>query len=164
MMIDNIPSHYLLIGSTIMAILMGSFVMFIRLRAQKKPVTTKKILIPPFAMSTGALMFIFEPFRVSSLQILEAVGIGLLFSLLLIFTSKFEIRDDAIYMKQSKAFPFILVGLLVLRVILKLVFAESLDVGELAGMFWILAFAMIFPWRIGMLIRYKKLEKARLAS
>lgn len=34
-MFDSIPSHYLLIGSTIMAVLMGSFVMFIRLRAQK---------------------------------------------------------------------------------------------------------------------------------
>ena len=161
-MFDNIPSHYLVIGSTIIAILMGSFVMFIRLRAQKKPVSTKKILIPPFAMSTGALMFLFEDFRVAPLQIAEAFGIGLLFSIVLIATSKFEVREDAIYMKQSKAFPFILVGLLVLRVILKLLFSDSLDVGELAGMFFLLAFAMILPWRIGMLIKYKKLEKSRL--
>ena len=161
-MFDNIPSHYLVIGSTIIAILMGSFVMFIRLRAQTKPVSTKKILIPPFAMSTGALMFIFEEFRVAPLQIVEAFGIGLLFSILLIVTSRFEVRDDAIYMKQSKAFPFILVGLLVLRVVLKLLFSDSLDVGELAGMFFLLAFAMILPWRIGMLIKFKKLEKSRL--
>ena len=161
-MFDNITSHYLVIGSTIMAVLMGSFVMFIRLRAQKKPVSTKKILIPPFAMSTGALMFLFEQFRVAPPQIAEALGIGLLFSTVLIATSKFEIRNDAIYMKQSKAFPFILVGLLVLRVILKLLFSDSLDVGELAGMFFLLAFAMILPWRIGMLIKFKKLEKSRL--
>ena len=163
-MFDSIPSHYLLIGSTIMAIVMGSFVMFMRLRAQKKPVTTKKILIPPFAMSTGALMFIFEEFRVAPMQIVEAVGIGLLFSTVLIVTSKFEIRDGLIYMKQSKAFPFILVGLLILRVILKLVFAESFDVGELAGMFFILAFSMLLPWRIGMLIKYKKIEKSHIAA
>lgn len=161
-MFGNIPSHYLVIGSTIMAILMGSFVMFIRLRAQKKPVSTKKILIPPFAMSTGALMFLFEEFRVAPLQIAEAVGIGLLFSIVLIATSKFEIRNDAVYMKQSKAFPFILVGLLILRVVLKLLFSDSLDVGELAGMFFLLAFAMILPWRIGMLVKYKRLEKSRL--
>ena len=161
-MFDNIPSHYLVIGSTIMAILMGSFVMFIRLRAQKKPVSTKKILIPPFAMSTGALMFLFEEFRVAPLQIAEAFGIGLLFSIVLIATSKFEVREDAIYMKQSKAFPFILVGLLILRVVLKLLFSDSLDVGELAGMFFLLAFAMILPWRIGMLIKYKRLEKSRV--
>ena len=163
-MFDSIPSHYLLIGSTIMAVLMGSFVMVIRLRAQKKPVSTKKILIPPFAMSTGALMFIFEEFRVAPLQIAEAAALGLMFSVVLILTSKFEIRDDAVYMKQSKAFPFILVGLLVLRIILKLIFAESFDVGELAGMFFILAFFMILPWRIGMLIKYKKLEKSRIIA
>ena len=163
-MFDSIPSHYLLIGSTIMAILMGSFVMVIRLRAQKKPVSTKKILIPPFAMSTGALMFIFEEFRVAPIQIAEAAALGLLFSVVLILTSKFEIRDDSVYMKQSKAFPFILVGLLVLRIILKLLFAESFDIGELAGMFFILAFFMILPWRIGMLIKYKKLEKSQIIA
>ena len=163
-MFDSIPSHYLLIGSTIMAVIMGSFVMVIRLRAQKKPVSTKKILIPPFAMSTGALMFIFEEFRVAPLQIAEAAALGLMFSVVLILTSKFEIRDNAVYMKQSKAFPFILVGLLVLRIILKLLFAESFDIGELAGMFFILAFFMILPWRIGMLIKYKKLEKSRIIA
>lgn len=161
-MFNSIPSHYLLIGSTIMAIVMGTFVMFIRLRAQKKPVSAKKILIPPFAMSTGALMFIFKEFRVEWIQVLEAVGIGLIFSVVLITTSKFEVRDGAIYMKQSKAFPFILVGLLILRIILKLVFSNSLDIGELGGMFFILAFSMILPWRIGMLIKYKKLVKSHI--
>lgn len=163
-MFDSIPSHYLLIGSTIMAVLMGSFAMVVRLRAQKKPVTTKKILIPPLAMSTGALMYIFEEFRVAPIQIVEAALLGAVFSLVLIVTSKFEIRDGAIYMKQSKAFPFILLGLLILRIVLKLLFAESFDVGELAGMFFILAFSMILPWRIGMLIKYKKLQRSRLVA
>lgn len=163
-MFDNIPSHYLLIGTTIMAAAMGTFALFIRLRAQKKPVSAKKILIPPFAMSTGALMFIFEEFRVAPMQILEAVALGLVFSVVLIATSKFEVRDDAIYMKQSKAFPFILVGLLIFRIVLKMLFADSLDVGELAGMFFILAFSMLLPWRIGMLIKYKKLVKSHIVA
>lgn len=158
-MISSIPSQYLVIGSTIMAILMGTFVMFVRMRSQKKPVSAKKIIIPPIAMSTGALMFIFPEFRVAPLQILEASLIGLLFSIFLIATSKFEIRDDDIFLKRSKAFFFILIGLLILRVILKLIFSNSLDVGELGGMFWILAFSMIVPWRIAMLIQYKKLKK-----
>lgn len=162
-MFDSIPSHYLLIATTIMAAVMGVFALIVRLRAQKKPVSTKKILIPPIAMSTGALMFLFEPFRVAPLQILEAAIVGLLFSLVLIATSKFEIREEAIYMKQSKAFPFILMGLLILRVILKIIFADTFDIGELGGMFFILAFSMILPWRIGMLIKYKKLQKSHIA-
>lgn len=163
-MFDNIPSYYFLIGTTIMAAAMGTFALIIRLRAQKKPVNPKKILIPPIAMSTGALMFLSEEFRVAPLQILEAVSVGLVFSMVLIATSRFEVREGAIYMKQSKAFPFILVGLLIFRIIMKMLFADSFDVGELAGMFFLLAFAMLLPWRIGMLIKYKKLEKSQIVS
>jgi membrane protein CcdC involved in cytochrome C biogenesis len=158
-MFENIPSHYLIIGSTLIAIFMGMGVFIIRMKAQKKPVTAKKIIIPPVAMSTGALMFIFEEFRVQPVQILEAVALGIVFSVVLIATSKFEHRDNEIYLKASKAFPFILIGLLIFRVILKLLFADTLDVGELAGMFFILAFSMLAPWRIAMLVKYNKLKK-----
>ena len=158
-MLNTIPSQYLLIGSTVMAIIMGTFVMFVRMRAQKKPVNARKIIIPPIAMSTGALMFIFEEFRVAPLQIVEATAIGLIFSTVLIATSKFEVRGGAIFLKRSKAFFFILVGLLVFRIVLKLIFSNSLDIGDLGGMFWILAFAMLVPWRIAMLWQFKKLEK-----
>ena len=158
-MFENIPSQYLIIGSTVVAIVMGLGVFMIRMKAQNRPINEKRILIPPFAMSTGALMFIFEEFRVPFLQILEAMGLGLMFSIVLIATSKFQTKDGKIYLKASKAFPFILIGLLILRIILKLIFAQSLDVGELGGMFFILAFSMILPWRIAMLVRFKSYKK-----
>lgn len=161
-MFEGIPSRYVVIASTLMAILMGTFIMMMRLRSQKKPVNAKKILLPPVAMSTGALMFIFDEFRISTLQILEAVVVGVIFSFVLIATSKFEIRDNEIYMKRSKAFFIILIGLLLIRTIGKIVLTDSFDPGELAGMFWVLAFAMLWPWRIAMYIQYKKIEKSRL--
>ena len=159
-MFSEIPSHYVLIASTIGAFGMGLFWMFVRMRAQKKPVNEKKILIPPVAMSTGALMFLFEEFRVAPMQILEAVGLGLLFSIVLIVSSKFEVRDGDVYLKRSKLFVFILFGLLGLRVVLKLIFAETLDVGELGGMFFILAWSMIIPWRLAMVLQYRKVKKS----
>jgi membrane protein CcdC involved in cytochrome C biogenesis len=161
-MFENIPSRYIIIASTLMAILMGTFIMMMRLRSQRKPVNAKKILIPPIAMSTGALMFVFEEFRVPPLQILEAIVVGVIFSFVLIATSKFEIRDNEIYMKRSKAFFIILVSLLLIRTLGKVVLTDSFDPGELAGMFWLLAFAMLWPWRIAMLIQYKKIEKSHL--
>jgi membrane protein CcdC involved in cytochrome C biogenesis len=161
-MFDSIPSQLLVVGSTIMAIVMGSIVMVARMRSQKKPVNAKKILIPPIAMSSGALMFFFEDFRVSSLQILEAIGIGIIFSIVLIATSKFEIRENNIYLKRSKAFFIILAVLLLLRVLLKLFLAESFHIGELAGMFWILGFSMLWPWRLTMLAQYQKYKKQLL--
>lgn len=41
-MFENIPSRYIIIASTLMAILMGTFIMMMRLRSQKKPVNAKK--------------------------------------------------------------------------------------------------------------------------
>ncbi|KHD85378.1 CcdC family protein [Heyndrickxia ginsengihumi] len=147
-----------IIISFIIAILMGSLVIFIRLKGQKRPVVSaKKLILPPFFMSTGALMFIFPFFRVTSEEILESILIGLVFSIFLIKTSKFEIRDHQIYLKRSKAFPFILIGLLIIRLVMKLILSSSIHVGQLSGMFFILAFAMILPWRVAMYIEYKKL-------
>ncbi|MBD8027849.1 cytochrome c biogenesis protein CcdC [Ureibacillus sp. Re31] len=163
-MFANIPSQYLIIGSTVMAIFMGLLVMFVRIRSQKKPVTAKKILIPPIAMSSGALMFLFEEFRVTPLQILEAVVVGVIFSTVLIATSKFEVRQDEIYMKRSKAFFFILGGLLIIRVFMKVILSNSFNIGELGGMFWILAFSMLWPWRIAMFIQFKKIKKSLITA
>lgn len=158
-MFSNIPSQYYVIGSTIMAIFMGTFVMVLRMRASKKPTNEKKIIIPPIAMSSGACMFLFEQFRVPPMQILEAAAVGMVFSTILIATSKFEVKGQDIYLKRSKAFVFILIGLLVFRIIAKMILSSSIDVGELAGMFWILAFAMLLPWRIAMLIQFIKIKK-----
>ncbi|WP_374723019.1 CcdC family protein [Peribacillus tepidiphilus] len=143
--------------STAFGIIMALIVLTIRMKASKKPVSAKKIILPPIFMSTGALMFIHPMFRVTPLEIVEALSVGLLFSILLIKTSNFEIRGEQIYLKRSKAFAFILIGLLIVRIVAKLILSSSIDVGELSGMFWILAFGMIVPWRIAMYLQYKKL-------
>lgn len=157
----KVPPMYLIIGSTFIALFMGTLAAFVRSKAVKRPASLKTIVLPPLFMSTGALMFIFKEFRVPPLQIVEAIGVGMLFSLILIRTTNFEIRNDEIYMKRSKAFVFILFGLLIIRLVGKLVLSSTIDVGELGGMFWILAFGMIVPWRIAMLIKFKKLEKTK---
>lgn len=148
--------------STIFAVCMAFLVLFIRMKAAKKPSSVKKIVLPPIFMSTGALMFLFPEFRVSSLQIVEALSVGAIFSIFLIKTSKFEMKDNDIYLKRSKAFVFILLGLLAIRVVMKLVLSTQIDIGELTGMFWLLAFGMIVPWRIAMYIKYKKLESGSI--
>jgi membrane protein CcdC involved in cytochrome C biogenesis len=149
---------YLFIASSILAVIMALFAIFIRAKAAKKPASVKKIILPPIFMSTGALMFIHPMFRLTSLEIVEALSVGLLFSILLIKTSSFEIKNNEIFLKRSKAFMFILLGLLLIRIILKSILSTTIDFGELSGMFWLLAFGMIVPWRIAMYIKYKTLE------
>ncbi|WP_342597971.1 cytochrome c biogenesis protein CcdC [Psychrobacillus sp. FSL H8-0483] len=158
-MFEKIPPNVMIIATTIMAIGMGIVVTTLRAKAAKHPASVKKILLPPVFMSTGAVMFVFPFFRVTGAQFLEAIGVGILFSVVLIWTSKFERKDGNIYLKQSKAFVFILIGLLIIRVIGKIVLSSTIDVGALSGMFWILAFGMIVPWRIAMYLQFKKIQK-----
>ncbi|MFA9459153.1 CcdC family protein [Halalkalibacter sp. AB-rgal2] len=145
--------------TTLGAIGMATMAIVIRLKAIKRPATIKKIILPPMFMSTGFFMFLYEPARPDLLQVIEALAVGMFFSILLIKTSTFEIRNEQIYLKRSKAFVFILIGLLLLRILFKLVIGDSIYVEELAGMFFLLAYGMIVPWRIAMLVKYRKMEK-----
>ncbi|PEA55143.1 hypothetical protein CON64_08935 [Bacillus pseudomycoides] len=145
--------------SSIVALCMAVGMMFLRLKSAKKPVTLKKIILPPIFMSTGACMYFLPEFRLTSTEILEAVIVGLFFSIFLIKTSKFEIRGKDIYLIPSKAFIFILVGLLAVRLGMKEYLSQSIDLGQLSGMFFLLAFAMIISWRIGMYRSFMRLQK-----
>ncbi|MEH7479409.1 cytochrome c biogenesis protein CcdC, partial [Bacillus altitudinis] len=133
----------MIIISSIVAVCMAVAVMFIRIKSSAKPATAKKIILPPIFMSTGALMFFVPMFQVTGAEFLEAITVGMFFSIFLIKTSKFEIRGNEIYLKRSKAFVFILIGLLVLRIGMKTILSSSIDYGALSGMCWILDFGMI---------------------
>jgi membrane protein CcdC involved in cytochrome C biogenesis len=149
--------NYVLLSS-IVAIFMMIGVTFIRLKASAKPASLKKIILPPFFMSTGAFMYVFPEFRLTPQEIAEAIVVGLIFSIFLIKTSKFEVRGQKIYLKRSKAFVFILVGLLAVRIGLKTYLSQTISFGQLSGMFFLLAFSMIVSWRIAMYRSYKKME------
>jgi membrane protein CcdC involved in cytochrome C biogenesis len=149
----------LAIVSSIVAVFMALLILLVRIKASKKPTNAKKIILPPIFMSTGALMFIDPVFRVTKGELIEAIVLGVFFSIFLIKTSKFEIRNGEIYLKRSKAFIFILVGLIVIRLGLKSYLGRTIDYRQLSGMFYLLAFSMIVPWRIAMYIAYKKLKR-----
>ncbi|MFK8370466.1 CcdC family protein, partial [Bacillus velezensis] len=143
---------------SVIAAAMAISVMIVRIKSSDKPASPKKIILPPIFMSTGALMFLFPIFRVTGEEFLEAITLGVIFSIFLIKTSKFEIKNNEIYLKRSKAFVFILIGLLVIRIAMKSILSTTIDYGALSGMFWILAFGMIVPWRIAMFLSYRKLS------
>ncbi|MBP3039842.1 cytochrome c biogenesis protein CcdC [Bacillaceae bacterium Marseille-Q3522] len=149
----------MVIASSIAGICMGVLVLFIRMKAAKKPVSAKKIILPPMFMSTGALMFLFPQFQVTYLEMIEALLVGFVFSIFLIKTSKFEVKENQIYLKRSRAFVFILIGLLIIRICAKLILSAEIEVGQLGGMFWILAFGMIVPWRLAMYIHFRKIHQ-----
>ncbi|SEN03677.1 CcdC family protein [Lihuaxuella thermophila] len=141
-------------------IVMASMVIVIRLRATQKPTSAKKIILPPLGMSTGFLMFLFPPTHIPwSWAILAFLAGVVFFSIPLIQTSKFEVIDDQIYLKRSRAFIWILIGLLVIRLSLHTYIEQHISIYQTGGLFFILAFGMLLPWRLAMFYQYKKLEK-----
>ncbi|KIV51313.1 CcdC family protein [Aneurinibacillus migulanus] len=146
--------------SGVIGIFMATIVLMVRMRASKKPASLKKIILPPFFMSTGFAMFLYPPMHVHVTYALFAFFVGALLSYPLIVTSKFEVVGRDIYLKRSKAFFFILVGLVLLRLALKSYVGMYVSIEETAGLFFILAFGMIVPWRVAMYFEYVKLNRS----
>jgi len=153
--------QFLVIASIVVSLLMVVVVNLVRLRNTKRPAVAKKIILPPFFMATGASMFILPMFRPSLPELISSVIMGMFFSIILIKTSKFEIRDNQIYLQRSKLFLVALIGLVALRMIGKIILAETvyIDPAQMSGIFFILAFSMILPWRISMYIGFRKLQR-----
>ncbi|MEB3100727.1 CcdC family protein [Ferviditalea candida] len=150
------------IATTVGAMMMALLVIFVRLRASARPTTARKIMIPPIAMSTGFLMFLSPQTHIPLLWALVAFLTGVvLFSYPLIKTSKFHIVDGKVYLKRSKSFIFILLGLLVLRMLLHGYVEHYVSIPQTGAIFFILAFGMILPWRLAMLYQYLKLQSVK---
>ncbi|QRG65680.1 CcdC family protein [Brevibacillus choshinensis] len=152
-----------ILSSTALGILvplvMATLVIFVRMRRQKKPVSARSIILPPFFMATGFAMFFFPEAATPPMYDFTAFLVGIVFSIPLILTSRFEIVGQDVYLKRSKAFFIILMGLLVIRLIIKLIINDSFTPIQTGGLFFLLAFGMLVPWRIAMLYMYRQLTK-----
>lgn len=147
------------IASTVVAFGMALAMIIIRLKAAQRPTSVKRIIMPPLFMSTGAFMFFIPYFQISWDKVLESFIVGMIFSIFLIKTSKFDLRGGEIYLNPSRAFPFILFGLLLVRLTIKLIVGSYISIGETTGMFFMLAFGMILTWRLAMLYQYVQFKK-----
>ena len=148
------------ITSTIGMMIMACLIIFLRLRSTKKPITVRKIIIPPLGMSSGFMMFLYPPMRFP-LQwgIIVFIAGAIFFSIPLILTSKFEQVGNSIYLRRSKAFIVILLVILMVRLLLHGYVEQWVTISQTAAMFFVLAFGMLLPWRIAMYLQYSKLKK-----
>ncbi|GGD93221.1 CcdC family protein [Paenibacillus nasutitermitis] len=154
---NSFPGHFVSIAVTLIS---GVAVLFLRLRASNRPTTMRKIIIPPIAMSTGFLMFVAPVTRVPwSWALIAFAAGGLLFAYPLIRTSTLERSGETIVLRRSKAFIFILLGLLIVRLLLHDVVESAITIPQTGGLFFILAFGMILVWRIAMLRAYIRLSR-----
>lgn len=130
-----------------------------RARETRSPVTAPKIVIPPLGMATGLAMFAYPPTRIPLSWALAAFAIGaLVFSPVLVRTSRLAIEGDAIMLQRSKAFLAILLGLVAVRLAARAWVEQYVDPFQTGALFFLLALGTVLVWRTQMLLEYRRLK------
>ncbi|GIP23506.1 MULTISPECIES: CcdC family protein [Paenibacillus] len=159
----QLSPSYLQIAATVGTLIMALLTIFIRLKASKRPVTVKKIIMPPVGMTTGFFMFIVPAVRIPWLWGIAAFAVGwLLFSYPLIRSTKFEVIEDQVYAQRSRSFIVVLLGLLAVRMLLHEFIEQYVSVPQTGALFFLLAYGMITRWRLFMWKHYQTLLKDRI--
>jgi membrane protein CcdC involved in cytochrome C biogenesis len=143
----------------------GMVIVAWRYRETSRPITARRIILPPVAMSTGFSMFLVPAFRVSWLQGISAFLVGAaVFFYPLARSSRLTRDGDAIMLRRSPGFLLILLGLLALRIALHSVVGEYVTPRQTGALFFVLAFGMIVRWRWAMLREFRVLNALRLSQ
>lgn len=131
-----------------------------RLREASAPVTLRKIIAPPLGMSTGFAMFLVSATRVPWAWGGAAFLLGaLVFSIPLARGSRLVRHGDVVLVERSRAFLWILVGLVLARLALRAWVEQVLSPLQTGGLFFLLAFGMVLRWRVAMLVAYRRLSR-----
>jgi membrane protein CcdC involved in cytochrome C biogenesis len=148
--------------STLVAALVGGAVVLVwRIRETQRPVTAKRILVPPLGMTTGFCMFLVPQTRVPLAWGLAAFLAGAVFlSYPLVRTSTLTRSGDAVLLKRSRAFLVILLVLLAARLLARSWVQRYVDAIQTGSLFFLLAYGMLLPWRIAMYVRYRALMRS----
>jgi membrane protein CcdC involved in cytochrome C biogenesis len=131
-----------------------------RVRETQRPVTAAKIVVPPLAMSTGLSMFVYPPTRIPVTWGLGAFVVGAaLLAIPLIRTSRLTLQGDVVMLKRSRAFLWILLGLVIVRLAARAWVEQYVTPLQTGAVFFLLALGMIVRWRVTMLVEYRALVR-----
>jgi membrane protein CcdC involved in cytochrome C biogenesis len=148
-----------------MSLLGAAAILAWRVRETSRPMTARKIVIPPLGMSTGFSMFAYAPARIPLWWGLSAFLAGaLVFAYPLNKSSQLTRHGDVILLRRSKAFLWILLGLVAVRLIARSYVERYVDPLQTGALFFVLAFGMIVHWRARMYLQYRQLTRAEPAA
>jgi membrane protein CcdC involved in cytochrome C biogenesis len=145
-------------GAVVVSLIGAALVLAWRVRETTRPVSTRSIVIPPLGMSTGLLMFAYEPARIPLSWALLAFATGaLLLAYPLQRSSRLLRSGDVILLKRSGGFLWILLGLVAIRLAARNYVGQYLNPIKTGSLFFLLAFGMIVRWRSSMFLEYRRL-------
>ena len=145
----------------VIAALFGTLAILLwRIHESQRPITPRRIVIPPLGMSTGFSMFAISGFRVPLWWGLIAFAAGaLLFAIPLLASTTLTRVGDVVMMRRSRLFIVILLGLAAVRLVLRGYIGQIISTQQTGALFFILAFGMIVRWRATMWVQYHRLVR-----
>lgn len=156
MPIVHVPLLFTVAGSLLGA---GAMIAW-RLRETSRPISTGRIVGPPLGMSTGLAMFLAPAARVPWAWALAAFLLGaLVLAIPVARSSRLVRRGDLVLLERSRAFLWILLGVVAVRLALRTYVEHVLSPMQTGGLFFLLAFGMILRWRVAMLLSYRRLVR-----
>jgi membrane protein CcdC involved in cytochrome C biogenesis len=161
MSFPSVPPALLVLGT-----LLGAAVMIAwRLRESSRPVTARAIVAPPLGMSTGLVMFLFPPARVPWAWAAGAFAVGAVVLAIPLARSSRLVREGPLVMVQrSRAFLWILLGLVAVRLLLRAWIERAVTPVQSGGLLFLLAFGMVVRWRAAMYLEYLRVRAAAPGS
>ncbi len=151
---------YILIGAAVAALIVWRVVRLSK--PSNKPVTSRRlivllVLVPGLIVADWALEARYLHYSPAWLGV-AAAAVGLVFSLLLIVTTEYEIRADGqIYSKPNGLFVLSFVGLIVIRLLATILLATHVSTGTFGFLDYVVFLAYFVPWRLACLIKFRRI-------
>ncbi|WP_419875160.1 CcdC family protein [Candidatus Pristimantibacillus sp. PTI5] len=147
-------------GSTfyVMIVFIAALVLWRRTRSMYRPIRGNGIrLLVPLLFMLPALSLIFNSnVHEPAWAFGAAFGLGILFSLPLIWTTNYEVREDnLVYAKKNWGFVAVFIGIVFLRFALRQELSDIDPQGKTA-LFLLVAFGYIIPWRTVSFIKFRR--------
>lgn len=140
----------------ILPIAIAIIFLIVRIHGSKKPLSQRRIFLPPIGMSGGFVLFLYTPMQIPWQWGLVAFLFGaLIFSLPLILTTRYLHRNGQVFIQRSSKFILLLLTLLIVRIALHHYVKQFITIEQTVALFYVFAFGMILAWRITMFIYYR---------
>jgi len=133
-------------------------VLWRRTRSMYRPVRGNgiRLLIPIIIIFPAMSMLTNLPVDLPMWALGAALGVGVVFSIPLIWTTNYEVREDQqIYAKKNWGFVVAFIGIVIIRVVLRQELS-GMAPEELGALVMVTAVGYIVPWRVVSFLKFRR--------
>ncbi|WP_127532822.1 cytochrome c biogenesis protein CcdC [Paenibacillus kobensis] len=146
-----------------LVIVIAALVLFRTMRSVHRPIRGSgiRLLLPIIYMLPGAYLIMNPKAHAPSYEWLAAIGIGILLSIPLIWTTNYEVREDKqVYAQRNRGFIIAFLAVLAIRFLMR-AYISDIDPDTLAALFITVAFSYALTWRIVSFLKFRKVARLR---